>query len=144
MLCKEQSRSWAPGEKYLLTFKTSLVEWELTPAKWKSAPRPQEPALKFTLFIQQMEGALVSLPPQLGASLQSHPQDTCLACFRAVLFGKGEKEKQSGEVKGGERARKVEESQQQGQAALPEGNTDVVFCSAQMGARDSETGRDSP
>lgn len=63
------------------------------PSKMEICPRPQEPALKFTLFIQQMEGALVSLPPQLGASLQSHPQDTCLACFRAVLFGKGEKEK---------------------------------------------------
>lgn len=73
VLWKEQSQGWAPGEKYLLTFQTSLVEWKLTSSKMEISPSPQEPALEFTLFIQQMEGALVSLSPQLRASLQIVP-----------------------------------------------------------------------
>lgn len=44
-------------------------------------------------------------------SQQSCLQDTCLGCFGAVLFGKGEKEKQSGKVGGEESHKSWRESQ---------------------------------
>lgn len=86
---------------------------EAAPLQTEICPSPQEPARRLTLFILQTEwliGSNLRPAPTAQSSPQSHPQHVCLGCFGAVLFGKGEKGKESGEEGGGERAGMAEET----------------------------------